>query len=150
VGAPFILTVDRRPEAARVARARVRAVCEGRAPRSLTDDVLIVVSELVTNAVFHGQGTITVLVGIADGGRVAVGVRDEGPGQPRLEDVDHASPRGRGIAMLARLAIDWGVLHDPAGGKLVWCLLAADEPKVPADRREGAVPAPVADLMMTW
>jgi anti-sigma regulatory factor (Ser/Thr protein kinase) len=147
MSAPLILTVDRRPEAARVARTRVRAICEGRAARSLTDDVLLVVSELVTNAVIHGQGTITVLVGIADGGLVAVGVRDQGPGQPRQEDVDNATPRGRGIAMVARLARDWGVVQEPAGGKLVWCLLA-NGPKVPADRDQGLLPAPVADLII--
>jgi hypothetical protein len=113
----------------------------------LTDDVLIVVSELVTNAVIHGQGTITVLVGIADGGMVAVGVRDEGPGRPRLEGVDDASPRGRGIAMVASIARDWGVLQDPAGGKMVWCLLA-NGPKVPTDRDQGLVPAPVTDLII--
>jgi anti-sigma regulatory factor (Ser/Thr protein kinase) len=148
MSAPLILTVDRRPEAARVARSRVRALCEGRAPRSLTDDVLLVVSELVTNAVIHGRGTITVRVGIAEGGMVAVGVQDEGAGRPRQEDVDTASSRGRGIAMLAHLARDWGVVQEPAGGKLVWCLLATHESNVPSGRDQGLVPASVADLIM--
>ena len=122
---PLVLTVDRQPQAARVTRERVRVLCDGRTSKVLTDDVLLVVSELVNNAVVHGQGTITVLVGITDG-RVAVGVRDEGSGQPRREDVDEASPRGRGISMVARIAVDWGVRREPAGGKLVWCLLATD------------------------
>ena len=147
MAAPLVLTVDRRPESARLARARVRALCEGRAPYSLTDDVLLVVSELVTNAVVHGQGTITVLVGIGDG-RVAVGVRDEGPGQPRHEDVDHASPRGRGLAMVDRLALDWGVQREPSGGKMVWCLLAMDGPKVLAEGDQGHLPPTVMDLII--
>ena len=97
--------------------------CARTGPHGLIDDILLVVSELVTNALVHGQGTITVLVGIADG-RVAIGVRDEGPGRPRQKDLDPASPRGRGIAMVARLALDWGVQAQPTGGKMVWCLLA--------------------------
>ena len=149
MSAPLVLTVDRRPEAARVARARVRALCEGRTPYSLTDDVLLVVSELVTNALVHGQGTITVLVRITDG-RVAIGVRDDGPGQPRRQDVDAASPRGRGIAMVARLALDWGVQPVPAGGKMVWCLLATDRPKVPAAQDQVPGPPSGPDLIINW
>lgn len=120
----LVLSVERRPEAARAARLKVRELCLTRAPAELIDDVQLVVSELVTNAVTHGLGAITVLVGVT-GDRVAIAVRDEGPGEPRQRDIEAASPGGRGIALVARLAADWGVRREPGGGKAVWCLLTS-------------------------
>jgi serine/threonine-protein kinase RsbW len=122
MNAQLVLAVDRQPEAARAARVQVRELCHSRIPDALADDVQLVVSELVTNAVTHGLGAITVLVGVSEGG-VAVAVRDEGPGMPRAEDVEDGSMRGRGVALVARLATVWGVRQEPGGGKVVWCLL---------------------------
>jgi anti-sigma regulatory factor (Ser/Thr protein kinase) len=125
VNAQLVLAVDRQPEAARTVRAQVRELCHSRIPDTLVDDVQLVVSELVTNAVTHGLGAITVLLGVTEG-RVAVAVRDEGPGMPRPEDVEDGSLRGRGVALVARLAAEWGVRQEPGGGKVVWCLLTVN------------------------
>jgi anti-sigma regulatory factor (Ser/Thr protein kinase) len=146
MGASLVLTVDRRPEAARVARDQVRALCAGRTPYPLIDDVLLVVSELVTNAVLHGTGTITLQADVSDG-QVAIGVSDEGIGTPRAEVVDQSAPHGRGIAMVARLAKEWGVEPDPSGGKTVWCLLDADGTQLRPDRDQVQMPTPVRDLI---
>ncbi len=125
MNAQLVLSVDRRPEAARTARVQVRELCHSRIPAPLVDDVQLVVSELVTNAVTHGLGTITVLIGVTERG-VAVAVRDEGPGMPRREEVEDSSMRGRGVALVARLAAEWGVRQEAGGGKSVWCLLPLD------------------------
>jgi anti-sigma regulatory factor (Ser/Thr protein kinase) len=115
-------SVARCHESPRTARKRARALCLSSAPPELVEDVELVVSELVTNAVRHGLGAITMYLEVASD-RVVVGVQDEGAGwpvprQPALTAVD-----GRGLAMVALLAAEWGVRPAPDGGKVVWCVL---------------------------
>jgi anti-sigma regulatory factor (Ser/Thr protein kinase) len=86
--------------------------------------VRLAVSELVSNAVMHGTGTIAVGLGTDEEG-VHVSVSDDGvgftpSGEPVMPAPDSAG--GRGLALVAMISIRWGVLpRDPTE---VWCVIA--------------------------
>jgi anti-sigma regulatory factor (Ser/Thr protein kinase) len=84
------------------------------------DDVVLMASELFTNAVLHGDGGVAVSVALDDG-NVRVEVVDEGrslPTPPR--SVPSAAVTGRGLAIVATLADAWGKGRDDHGRTRVW------------------------------
>lgn len=97
------------PDPANVARARdlARQVLAEWRLGDLADVVALVVSELVTNALRHGAGTISVRL-CHVGGVVRTEVHDHGPGRPVRRDADASDEDGRGLALIAGLA----ELHD--------------------------------------
>lgn len=97
--------------APRLARQRVRERFE----HELSDDqfgtVLLLVSELVTNAVLHGQGTITMRTSL-NHDRLLVEVIDEGPGpEAAVRELDFENPPsgGRGLLIVDAASSRWGV-----------------------------------------
>jgi anti-sigma regulatory factor (Ser/Thr protein kinase) len=123
------MTVSRTflPEASEVARARrfVSQVLE-RSRRKVTDEVLLVTSELVTNAILHGRGEIALAVDL-DGEDIHLSVRDEGQGapiQPRPMP-DAFSTGGRGLPLVTALSRTWGSQLDDQGHTIVWADLPA-------------------------
>jgi len=96
-------------------------------PSHIVEDALLLVSELVTNAVRHGRPAIEITLGITPQ-RVRVEVRDGGDalpvvpsGQPSID-----RPTGRGLLIVAATASDWGVERSPGtAGKTVWAELDA-------------------------
>ncbi|MFC4053038.1 ATP-binding protein [Actinomadura syzygii] len=84
-------------------------------------DALVVVSELVTNSLLHGDGTIVVRV-VRDGrdGRPVIEVQDDGAGRPEIQPENYAATAGRGLLMVSLLALDWGTRPLPDGGKVTW------------------------------
>ncbi len=81
------------------------------------DDVLLVVSELVTNAVLHGAGTIDLELRF-DGACVTGNVADEGGGfAPVLPVRPSGGAGGNGLFLVDRVAGDWGI---EAGTSRVW------------------------------
>jgi anti-sigma regulatory factor (Ser/Thr protein kinase) len=91
------------------------------------DDATLLTGELVANAVRHGLAPIDLEVSDL-GQRVRVAVRDNGPGLPALREPLPDEPSGRGIRLVAAVALAWGVEHgDDAHGdgrKTVWAELA--------------------------
>jgi anti-sigma regulatory factor (Ser/Thr protein kinase) len=81
--------------------------------------VLLVVTELVSNAVQHGEDPIELRVAVT-GGSVRIEVEDGGASRPKVGPSGAFAPSGRGLAIVAALG-HWGCT--PAGGnrKLVWC-----------------------------
>jgi anti-sigma regulatory factor (Ser/Thr protein kinase) len=81
------------------------------------DDVLLVVSELVTNAVLHGRGDVDLRMEL-DRGRITGAVSDEGHGfTPRRRRPDPSRVGGHGLHIVARVADRWGLT---AGTTHVW------------------------------
>jgi two-component sensor histidine kinase len=94
------------------------------------DDVLLVISELVGNAVLHGvpadfpagragrPDDFAVSWELTDG-EVLLQVGDSSPLRPVPRIPDERRPGGRGLAIVAAIASEWGVA--PTGsGKRVW------------------------------
>jgi len=124
-GAPDVADVDllhrfpRTPHAPRLARQLVRRALEHwSVPDDAIADALLVVSELVTNAMLHGDSDVA--VGLRRGpDRVRVVVSDGSARTPAERALESDSLSGRGLAMVRSIASDWG--HDTVdGGKLVW------------------------------
>jgi anti-sigma regulatory factor (Ser/Thr protein kinase) len=106
------------------------------------DDALTVVSELVSNAVRHGDGCPTLWVDV-DGGHVTLTVVDRSARRPRRREADETG--GRGLTIVEAMSVDWGV--DGAGdGKAVWARLPRHPgPAGDADARAAAPGSPAAE-----
>lgn len=70
------------------------------------DDIVLIVSELVTNSVRAGAGTIAVRLS-ADDERVDIEVTDDASGWPRPRTAKPEDQRGRGLSIVERLADSW-------------------------------------------
>ena len=84
------------------------------------DTVVLLVSEVVTNAVLHGRSDL--LLRVDNHGETArVEVADSSPKQVRLHEFGIESTTGRGLHLVAQLALRWGA--EPGEGdwdKVVW------------------------------
>lgn len=78
---------------------------------SLVDDVRLVVSEFVANAIEHGRGRVTLSI-VVTAGSVIIEVSDSSPAPALLRGADPDALRGRGLAIVAALAHGWGVGAD--------------------------------------
>ncbi|EKX64696.1 ATP-binding SpoIIE family protein phosphatase [Streptomyces ipomoeae] len=106
----------------------------------LVEDALVVVSELVTNAVVHAGTDVELLCRFDRDDRTASGwlivevsdhhparpVRDEGAERPyRVERPYGAAEYGRGLRLVAALSEAWGITYR-TGVKTVWARLSVD------------------------
>jgi anti-sigma regulatory factor (Ser/Thr protein kinase) len=90
-------------------------------------DALLILSELVSNAIRHARTEFTVSVSVGAGTiRLEVFDRDTRP--PALMGLDIESTSGRGLHIVAGLATDWGwstgESSEGVSGKVVWAELA--------------------------
>ena len=115
------------PESASRARRHVAAAIED--DPELSEIAVLLVSELVANAVLHAGTPCVVRVDVDDQ-RVRVEVRDEDPRLPTVKDYGPDAVTGRGLHIVESLSDRWGVDGDERG-KTVWFEL--DRPS-----REGA------------
>lgn len=134
------------PESVAAARRLASDVARSWDLGLLADDLVLVVSELVTNAVLHARTPLEVtLEQLADGVRVEVRDGSSAPlrphplrvpdGPPSLlsgeEDTDAleqllsiGATTGRGLGLVGSVATSWGFSPVPAGkGKVVWAEL---------------------------
>ncbi|MFB7281609.1 ATP-binding protein [Streptomyces hydrogenans] len=108
--------------------------------RERVDDVLLLVSEVVTNACLHAGGPEEFVLRHADG-LLRVEVADRSPEHPRrLAPRSPSLPGGHGMMVLDRLASDWGSSDRGPGvpGKVVW--LEVGRPSRPPWRRRPPSP----------
>ncbi|MFD9396967.1 ATP-binding protein [Streptomyces sp. NPDC060000] len=108
------------------ARESARDFLEGLVPAiasEAADTVVLVVSELVTNALRHGGGTCTLDL-TAHPESIEVAVHDSSPQVPRMRTPDlNGGTGGFGWPMVNRLARASAVTRRAAGGKTVSALL---------------------------
>ncbi|GGU10057.1 MULTISPECIES: ATP-binding protein [Streptomyces] len=94
--------------------------------RAAAEDVLLVVSELVTNACLHADGPELLRV-VRRAKVLRLEVADRGAGQPAPRTPHRSGrPGGHGMFIVQRLCLDWGIERSPGEpGKTVWAELAA-------------------------
>ena len=95
----------------------------------MSDPALLLVSELVTNAVqasetvarldHAAQPMVSLTLELSDTS-LLITVWDANPGLPVLREADVTGERGRGLLLVDFLADAWGH-HDAGQGKAVWC-----------------------------
>ncbi|MEU9380232.1 ATP-binding protein [Streptomyces sp. NPDC048279] len=86
-----------------------------------TDDAELLVTELATNVLKHvGEGASATLVLEWRDERLRVEVHDKSRTIPALKSAQCGDECGRGLHLLATLAVEWGAVLT-AAGKAVWC-----------------------------
>ncbi|MEU7148773.1 ATP-binding protein [Streptomyces sp. NPDC045456] len=96
----------------------------GRHPVDICDAV-VVVSELVTNAVRHTHGACRLRLCLHCG-HLSVEVHDDSPAPPRARPTGVEAEDGRGLALVGAIAQTLEVRSDPGGGKTVRATLSTD------------------------
>ncbi|MEU2788948.1 ATP-binding protein [Streptomyces sp. NPDC007100] len=117
--------LPRHPRSARRARKYLRELAEvWQLQAEVTDTAVLVLSELAANACVHARvsrGRYVRVRCLLHAGRLRVEVADAGSAmpEPRVAGVDDED--GRGLALVAALADEWGAYPRPYGiGKVVW------------------------------
>jgi anti-sigma regulatory factor (Ser/Thr protein kinase) len=139
---PSTATCALRPEPAAVGAARdfARVTLTDWRIDQLSDDVSLVVSELVTNALRHAMsvdigemsdGTLVAhvnsppwiqLILLGAGSQLLCAVRDPSDQAPIRKDPDYIAQTGRGLHLVESFSLAWGWVPLPAEGKVVWAL----------------------------
>ncbi|WP_353946458.1 ATP-binding protein [Streptomyces sp. HUAS MG91] len=88
-------------------------------PTAIIDDAVLIVSELVTNAIEHG-GRDTVLRIRLQGDDLCIEVADGKQTPAVLQTPTEDSESGRGLFLVALLTDQWGTSD---GGATTWCTL---------------------------
>lgn len=109
-------------QAAGAARDFTRTTCTRWGLRAPLDEALLVVSELVTNAVRHAGSPLTLHL-LARPDHLRVEVEDQAPGLPRMRQSASTDFGGRGLALVEAVSRQWGSSPCPTG-KVVWATLA--------------------------
>ncbi|MFF4832216.1 SpoIIE family protein phosphatase [Streptomyces sp. NPDC001315] len=107
------------------AAPRARAFASGvltswRFPSDLHDLGVLAASELVANSLQHGTPPMRLRLRRTDR-RLIVEVTDGDDHLPRRRRAEPGDESGRGIAIVATIASNWGSRRTPGGGKAVWC-----------------------------
>lgn len=108
----------------------------GLADRS--DDVVVVVSELLTNALRHAVSAADEprsrcpvrLALLQPGPCVLCAVSDPSPATPVLREPGWFEERGRGLHVVDALSDQWGWTAPGPAGKVVWAMISAARPMV--------------------
>jgi anti-sigma regulatory factor (Ser/Thr protein kinase) len=108
-GAPITLTLVRDDRAPGRARELLREHADG-LDRDRLDTAVLLISELVTNAVLHGSGEIRLTIDV-EGRDARFAVCDEGHGKPAVRP-EPGPDGGWGLRLVGQLARRWGVREE--------------------------------------
>ncbi len=114
------------PEAVAPARRLVSETLTAWGEEHLVWDGSLIMSELATNAITHGDSPFRASIDRA-ADVVRVSVEDVGPGLPESRREPHDALGGRGVAIVEELAHRWGC-DRIAGGKVFWAELESSTP----------------------
>jgi anti-sigma regulatory factor (Ser/Thr protein kinase) len=127
-----LLRLGALPSAVPWARRVLRHLLRQWQLEALAEPAMLLVSELVTNAVqassdgpgpeHSSQQMISLTVQLTDTS-VVITVWDANPALPVLQEADVTGDHGRGLLLVDFLADAWGH-HAADGGKVVWCAVA--------------------------
>ena len=142
--------------AARVARGAVRDAIPEPAREHERDLAMLLVSELVTNAVVHAASGVDVEVDVqAESVTVRVRDADTGPLVMRAGGGSELDEGGRGFLLVDRLSDAWGTEHH-GGRKTVWFRVVPEResprsasagPPVATTKAPPSAPAPTAQML---
>jgi anti-sigma regulatory factor (Ser/Thr protein kinase) len=116
------LTLPAEPRSGAEARAKVCDALEPHLADGASETLKLLVSELMTNAIKHGDGTQPVELHAHWNAEVRIEISDHGDGfapAPRVGAVDE--PGGFGLYLVGQLADRWGV--ETNQGTTVWFVL---------------------------
>ena len=112
------------------------------------DDIVLMVDELITNAVVHGTGPVRLRLTL-DGPQIVGEVTDDNPVTP-ITGVAPTAPAvldwseaGRGLLLVSALATDFGARPEGTGKTVWFCRLLAAAPAAPT------APAPAEPTTLT-
>ena len=120
-------------------RAWLRTTVSSWGLADVEDTLLLLVSELSTNAVLHGVSDYDVALEPRTD-TVRLSVLDDSTAEPRRRASGLGSQNGRGLSLVDTLARDWGCTDaGQLGGRAkgIWCEVALDLTEQPA--HEGAI-----------
>ncbi|CAL9313957.1 MULTISPECIES: ATP-binding protein [unclassified Streptomyces] len=116
------------PQARHAVRDLLRRQAVPASP-DVVQGLLLIVSELVTNAVRHAallSPQLAVEVAV-EAGWVRVAVEDNHPYRPKALEADDARTGGRGLLLVREITREAGgvcdVQHTAGGGKIIWAAL---------------------------
>lgn len=84
------------------------------------EDLAVVTSELVTNAIVHARSAPTVTIRRVADGQVRLEVSDDDPSPPVVRVPYDRHTRGHGLHIVEALSEEWGV-EVVGDAKVVWC-----------------------------
>lgn len=100
-------------------------------PEEIRESVVLMMSELATNAVVHALTGFEVSIERSST-QVRVEVADVGEGEPRLRSPSSSEPHGRGLRIVEELSDEWGMVEsDDHSGKTVWYMVRLDPATAP-------------------
>ncbi|MDT9682262.1 ATP-binding protein [Streptomyces sp. TRM76323] len=120
--AGLLFAVSFEPAEYRVGQTRriTAALLHHRGLGAVLDPAVLVVSELVTNAVRHGRGNVGLTVTYS-AVELRIEVSDGSTAPARLRTAEETDESGRGLWLVAAVAREWGASDD---GTVTWCTLA--------------------------
>ena len=124
--------LTREPSAAAEARSQVRAAIRDWKIPVDPDIAILLTSDLVTNAITHGDGeTVTLAIRCARG-RLRIDVYD----RPRYlpAGADQAVDTHSGLVLVIALSTEWGSFRTPAGKATYFTLAFAPDPPLGDDQ----------------
>ena len=101
------------------ARRIVRHALGGWTDEDRLDDIILCVSELVTNAIVHAGSGPRVLVHVRPA-VIRVEISDDSETHPVVRGAGPQETSGRGMSILSAYSDRWGSLRRSGGGKTVW------------------------------
>jgi anti-sigma regulatory factor (Ser/Thr protein kinase) len=146
---PTRITLPRDPASVAAARRFIQTRAAAWSfPGPASDLLVLIGSELVTNAVLHARTELTLTLELRDD-RVRISVMDRSRAPATLRHYRADALTGRGLGVVAALSDSWGI-SAAADGKVVWAELAANDHHAapvprPPDLRE-APSAPTASV----